>query len=93
MEKLRAVVYWLCVIAVVLFSVSIVSCAVLKEKEVLPQPKFYSEIEKHIMFIPKGCKIGDIVAPEDGIFIGRSKIIDLQIIEVPVKKKQKKQLM
>jgi len=58
-----------------------------------PQPTLYSPDEKHIMFIPKGCRIGDIVAPEDGIFIGRSKIIDLQIIEVPVKKKQKKQLM
>ena len=63
-------------------------CAV--QLKATPQPTFYSPTEKHIMYIPKGCRIGDIVAPEDGIFIGKSKIIDLRIIEVPVKKKQKK---
>jgi len=54
-------------------------------EQLTPQPTFYSPDEKHIMFIPKGTRIGDIVAPEDGIFIGKSRIIDLQIIEVPQK--------
>jgi hypothetical protein len=42
------------------------------------------------MFIPKGTRIGDIVAPEDGIFIGESRILDMRIIEVPIEKKEKK---
>ena len=88
MERLRVIVYWLCVIAVVLFLLAIVSTSGCVPAD--PQPKFYSEQEKHIMFVPKGCRIGDIVAPEDGIFIGKSKIIDLRIIEVPQPEKQKK---
>ena len=91
MNRLGTIMFWVCVLSIISFflAVALSGCV----QELLPQPTFYSEIEKNIMFIPKGCRIGDIVAPEDGIFIGRSKIIDLQIIEVPVKKKQKKQLM
>ncbi len=77
----------LCVIGIASFFIlALGSCA----EELTLQPKFYSPTEKNIMYIPKGCKIGDIVAPEDGIFIGRSRIIDMRIIEVPVTKKEKK---
>lgn len=69
----------LCVIVFVTVSCLLVGCA----EQLTPQPKFYSETEKNIMFIPEGTRIGDVVAPEDGIFIGKSRILDMRIIEVP----------
>lgn len=29
-----------------------------------------------VMFVPKGCKIGNIVVPENGIFVGESILIE-----------------
>lgn len=78
LEKIIMVSAGLCL---VMMMVSQFGCS----EQLTPQPKFYSEAEKHIMYIPKGCKIGDISAPEDGIFIGKSRILDMRIIEVPRK--------
>ena len=87
-EDKRRLSIMLCVFGIAAFLIlALTSCA----GELTLQPKFYSPTEKHIMYIPKGCKIGDTVAPEDGIFIGRSRILDMRIVEVPEEApKQKK---
>lgn len=82
---------WLCVILI--GCIVIAGCIATHQQIDTPQPTFYSPTEKHIMYIPKGCKIGDIIAPEDGIFIGRSRILDMRIVEVPEEKKQDKKYM
>jgi len=39
------------------------------------QPIPHPEHGTKMMIVPKGTKIGDQVAPEDGLFIGESRII------------------
>lgn len=37
----------------------------------------------HIMIIPEGTKVGKYKTPEEGIFIGKSRVIQMQMIPAP----------
>lgn len=53
------------------------------------QPEPHPIAGKSVMFIPEGCKIGDIKAPEDGIYIGESKLIESMKREREAEKRRK----
>lgn len=55
-----------------------------------PQPKLIGD--NHVMVIPEGTKIGKEKAPEDGIYIGRSRILGLDVIPLPKKRNPERHL-
>jgi hypothetical protein len=55
------------------------------------QPEIHPTAGTSVMFIPKGCKIGGIEAPENGIYIGESKLIESMIREREEENKRKRQ--
>lgn len=75
----------ICLLAALPFAIILTSCV-----PASPQPEFHPIAGKSVMFIPKGCKIGDVPAPENGIYIGGSKLIE-QMLRQREEEKRRKQ--
>jgi len=67
--------YVLVVSVYALLVFAIIGCA----EQLTPQPQIHPTAGTSVMFIPKGTKIGDQIAPENGIYIGESKLIENMI--------------
>lgn len=87
MERLRTIVYWLSVCAVIAFFLTMTSSGCV----VSPQPELHPIAGTSVMFIPEGCKIGKITAPENGIYIGESKLLESMRQQQEEEEKRKEQ--
>lgn len=64
---------WLNVILIVcLIGLSLSGCA----GQLSPQPEIHPTLGTYMMFVPEGTKIGDVIAPEDGLYISKRILID-----------------
>ena len=59
--------------------------------ELLPQPKLHPVAGTSVMFVPEGCKIGDVITLENGIYISESKLIELIIQQREEEERRKRQ--
>ena len=56
----------------------------------LPQPEIHPIAGKSIMFIPEGCRIGEIETSENGVYFGESVLIEIMRMEEEKRKEEKR---
>ena len=56
-----------------------------------PQPELHPIAGTSVMFIPEGCKIGEMPAPENGIYISESRLIELMRQQQKEEEKRREQ--
>lgn len=82
-------------ICLVWLNVILISCIIMAgcaaQLKATPQPEPHPIAGTSLMFIPEGCKIGDIVAPEDGVYIGESRLIEAMKQQQREKEKRERQ--
>lgn len=76
---------YLLAICLVWLNVILISCVIMAgcaaQLRATPQPELHPIAGTSMMFVPKGCKIGDVLVPENGFYIGESLLIEQMLEE------------